>query len=85
VLIQFNVYEGNDLAFVESIPRARKVPHKGTCVQFPDSEDTRFAEVTNIIWYMFRDADPLVQVIAEICDEPKCRASGKPFSNEDLT
>lgn len=85
MLIQFNVYDGDELAFVESIARARKVPHEGTCVQFPDGEDPRFARVTNTIWYMYNDADPLVQVIAEICEEPKCKASGRTFSSKDLT
>ncbi len=71
--VQYSIYDGEEIAFVEAIHNAGKVPRIGDIVRFPNCEDKRFSKVVNVIWYIYRDADQLVEVVTQVCLEPKCK------------
>ena len=71
--VQFTVYDGPSVVFVEAIPRARKIPRIGETVHFPDCDQKDFATVLNVVYHMYRDGDPLIEVICQVCIEPKCK------------
>lgn len=82
--IQFTVYENDDIAFVQTMSRARKVPDVGTVVQFPEGEDSRYCRILDIVWRLYLDADPIVEIICEVCIDPRCHDS-RASQKEHLT
>lgn len=75
--IQFTVYDDSDIVFVESFSYSNKIPRVGETIHFPDSDDQGFASVVDVIYHLYLDGDPFVEVICDVCLEPKCRDKKK--------
>lgn len=74
-MIQFTVYnEADEISFVTiSYGNGSKIPRVGDTIYFPLQAFKEPSNVENVVWHLYDDADPLIEVISRICLESKCR------------